>query len=97
MTRSSPSIKISHLPFPIAYVLAHISGALQTVVGECKWLGDLQMLTPNILDFYSIDYVSTSTKAAIELSYQPIYTIDEGIQKSMEEFADQQRKKRQSQ
>lgn len=82
----NPKVKVKNVPFPVAFALAHFSYIVQTLVGSCPWMGDLQLLTPDVFDLHSIDYVSVSNKATLDLGYQPLYTMDESIQHGFEEL-----------
>ena len=69
------------------WIAAYISEWNQQLFQGRLSLGkNLDMLTPPALMTASMNYSYTSDKAKRDLGYEPVYTLDEGIQKSIVDF-----------
>ena len=76
-------------PYVFVRVVAHSVETLQRVIPHKltpQTIGELAIMTPALFDT-CVDYVFTSTKAKDILGYEPIYTVDQGIQKALREHA----------
>ncbi len=83
-----PDIKINYMPFVFVRLLAHGVETMQRMVPfklTPDKVGDLAICSPAMLDT-CMSYVFKSTKAKEVLGYRPIYTVDQGIQKSFREY-----------
>ena len=75
------------LPMTPLWILAYISEWNQLLFKGRVSLGkNLDMLTPPALMTASMNYSYGSDKAQRDLGYAPVYTLDEGIQKSIVDF-----------
>jgi len=81
-----PRVTIRYLPVAVSYLLAQFSTAVQTIFGKANWLGDLSLLTMGLYDLIHYSYSAKSDKAFKLLGYSPLYTVEEAIQKTIEEY-----------
>ena len=83
-----PNLKVNYMPFVFVRLLAHGVETMQRFIPfklTPDKVGDLAICSPAMLDT-CMTYVFKSTKAKDVLGYQPIYTVDQGIQKSLREY-----------
>jgi len=83
-----PGLKINYMPFVLVRLMAHGVEMLQRFIPKKitpDKVGDLAICSPAMLDT-CMSYVFTTTKAKDVLGYQPLYTVDQGIQKSLREY-----------
>lgn len=77
-------MKVTYLPLLILTALAWCSESYQRLVGK-RIQGQLKFLTPPMLSVARQSYAFTGTKARELLGYHPIFTVDEGLQKTITE------------
>jgi len=96
MKHMFPSLKITVLPKHLMRILAWFSGKwfylsehiltwseIVQRVGKGRWsLGHMDLITPATLNLSCLTYTFTNTKAMKALGYSPLYSVDEGLQKS---------------
>lgn len=83
-----PNLRINYTPFVMVRLLAYGVETLQRLIPSRLTpdkVGDLAICSPAMLDT-CLTYVFKTTKAKDVLGYQPIYTVDQGIQKSVREY-----------
>jgi len=86
MKSFEPDLKYQTIPYSILFCLSWFSWTVQTLFGKSKWLGELAGINPATLNATGIDYICVSKKAKEILGYTPLYSLDEGIQKSIDEI-----------
>ena len=83
-----PALRVNRMPYVFVRLMAHSLETLQRVVPHKltpNTVGELAMLSPATLNT-CLDYVFTCSKAKEVLGYEPIYTVDQGIQKALREY-----------
>ena len=71
-------IRIVYLPRRFMYVIAHLVELILRFGVKSSQLGELDMLTPAMLDTASVSHVLRSDSAKKLLGYSPIFTVEEG-------------------
>ncbi len=82
-----PEIKLKIPPRFILNIVAFISEKIQWLryITNCKWnLGEIEFLTPPTMQLTSLSYRFGIEKARKILKYEPAYTVEEGLKKTIE-------------
>mmetsp|Transcript_4555 Transcript_4555/g.7905 ORF Transcript_4555/g.7905 Transcript_4555/m.7905 type:complete len:802 (+) Transcript_4555:362-2767(+) len=92
--RESLFIEYLYIPMAPLYVISYISEFVQWAFKGKVSLGkDVDILTPATLITATMSYTYTSKKAKRVLGYEPVFTLDEAIQRSLNEYYETHYKK----
>mmetsp|Transcript_4398 Transcript_4398/g.6823 ORF Transcript_4398/g.6823 Transcript_4398/m.6823 type:complete len:155 (+) Transcript_4398:1-465(+) len=87
-----PELKVAVVPYFLCWMIAYIMEALQyTTRGSIK--GEISILTPAMLQVSGAKYAFCIDKAQRVLGYEPLYTMNQGIQRVVWE-SDKRRKEK---
>eukprot|EP00547_Thalassionema_nitzschioides_P018891 CAMPEP_0194239550 /NCGR_PEP_ID=MMETSP0158-20130606/5971_1 /TAXON_ID=33649 /ORGANISM="Thalassionema nitzschioides, Strain L26-B" /LENGTH=387 /DNA_ID=CAMNT_0038974039 /DNA_START=118 /DNA_END=1281 /DNA_ORIENTATION=+ len=87
-----PELKVAVIPYFLCWMIAYIMEALQyTTRGSIK--GEISILTPAMLQVSGAKYAFCIDKAQRVLGYEPLYTMNQGIQRVVWE-SDKRRKEK---
>ena len=84
-------IRVLTLPYWIMWVVCYVVELFERAT-HIRVRGDLGMLTPAMLDIAQLSYVFSHAKAATKLGYQPLYTLDEALHRTVRQWRDLNRK-----
>jgi len=77
-----PELKVTYVPPLVSWTIAYIVETLQYISnGALVQDKELSLMTPPMLYVASTDFVFRIDKARRLLDYEPIYTVDQGIQR----------------
>ena len=87
--RVKSTFDLVFIPEAPLWVIGYISELNQRIFKGKVSLGrDIDMLTPGMLATATMEYSYNSDKAKRVLGYEPAYTLDQAIQKSLYDFWD---------
>lgn len=84
--RYYPSLQIIYAPRNLLVVLAYVVEAIAWITRDRVPLGQLGLVTPAMLATASMSFSFDCAKARRVLGYRPVYTVDEAVQKSVDDY-----------
>lgn len=78
-------MKVTYLPRRLLEVLGWCAETYQRISGR-RIQNELKQLTPAMFAIASLSYAFSSAKAKAMLGYKPLYTVEEGLQKTMADW-----------
>jgi len=81
--KAGKQLKKTYLPRRLLTALAYMVEAFQALTHR-RISGELSNLTPAMINLAQMSYAFSSAKAQRLLNYQPLYNVDEGMQRTVE-------------
>ena len=87
--------KLVYLPHRLMFLLSHVSEWITWITRGTPNLGMLLLLTPATWDTAGKDYTFNDDKAKETLGYNPIFSVEHGIQRSLKLHAEARNRSKQ--
>lgn len=88
-----PECKLVYTPPRLMSLIANIVQTINWLTKDRIPLGELKQLTPSMLATARMTYTYDCKKARRILNYKPLYTLDEAVQKTVDEYVESFNKK----
>jgi len=88
-----PECKLVYTPPRLMSLIAHIVRTISWITKDAIPLGELKNMTPAMLATARMTYTYDCKKARRILNYKPLYTLDEAVQKTVDEYVESFSKK----